>query len=400
MTVKLIVFLVLLARAFAQKSEGDSCVDEYTNTVGRCSKAETCQSAQVQFQQNGIRPTFCAYTFDGALVCCRDGGNILQQAKPTPAPDSRPVWNNNGGQDTRRVSERKCEQYSRGVVQTVDFIPLLPDPETMSVSASKCDYTGVELIVGGEKATLGEFPHMAAIGWANAEGGYSYNCGGSLISPRYVLTAGHCTRDPRAQNPAPVVVRLGEQNLDPTVQDGARPVEVPIKSILRYPEYKPPKRYHDLALLELATNVDFEANIRPACLWTQSGFGGYSKAIATGWGVTDARTQIPSKELQKVSLSLLENDYCDPLLAESRNRNWNGFQAGQLCAGELRGGKDTCQGDSGSPLQVASKDNQCIFHVVGIVSFGRKCAESGQPSVYTRVSHYLDWIESVVWPGE
>lgn len=54
----------------------------------------------------------------------------------------------------------ECKEYSRGVVEEVGFIPLIPDPEQLSVSAAKCDYTGVELIVGGENANQGEFPHM------------------------------------------------------------------------------------------------------------------------------------------------------------------------------------------------------------------------------------------------
>ncbi|XP_053622871.1 serine protease snake-like [Plodia interpunctella] len=393
------IFL-LLGVVSGQTREGDSCVEGYTNTVGVCTNAEKCRSAKEDFQKNGINPTFCKYSqFGVTIVCCRDNTNILNTAPPAK-DDGPPIWgsSNTNGPDNRRVSERKCEQYSRGVTERVDFIPLLPNPETMTISSAKCDYAGVELIVGGENANQGEFPHMAAIGFTNFENGYSFSCGGSLVSARFVLTAAHCTRDASARDPEPVVVRLGDQNIDPTVSDGAEPVDVAIRKIHKHPDYKPPKRYNDVALLELATAVEFQAAIRPACLWTRPGFGGHTKALATGWGVVDTVTQQSSKELQKVSLSLLENSVCGPLLGDIRN--WDGFVDSQMCAGELRGGRDTCQGDSGSPLQIASKENQCIFYVIGVTSFGKKCAQSGQPAIYSRVSSFLDWIESVVWPGE
>ncbi|XP_048002705.1 venom protease-like isoform X2 [Leguminivora glycinivorella] len=403
---KVLFILTLGHKVITQRNVGDQCVDQYTNTVGRCAPAQQCESARQDFQQNGIRPTFCSQSFDSAIVCCRDGNNIFQTAPPQVVQKNgdRPVWGtsgaSNGQTDRRRVSQRKCEEYSKSVVQTFSFLPLVPEPETVSISAPKCDYVKVELIVGGENAQLGEFPHMAAIGWVNFEDSYSFNCGGSLISTRWVLTAGHCTRDPRARDPNPAIVRLGDQNIDPSVQDGATPVEVPIKQIVKHPEYKPPRRYNDIALLELATDVDFSNTIRPACLWQRNDFDSYTRAVATGWGVIDVNTKETSKELQKVSISLLENDYCDQLLANSRNRNWQGFAPSQMCAGELRGGRDTCQGDSGAPLQVASRDNQCIFHVVGVTSFGAQCARSGRPAIYTRVASYLDWIESVVWPNQ
>ncbi|XP_069364373.1 venom protease-like [Maniola hyperantus] len=384
-------------------NQGDRCVLKNTNTVGECAPASKCQSARSDYQNNGIRPTICAYDSDTILVCCTDNTNIFDT--PVYQRPTRPVWGSFGTPSNKntRLSERKCEEYGRHVTQTVGFITLDAEPEKMTISAPKCDYNGVELIVGGENANQGEFPHMAAIGWVDVTDNYVFHCGGSLISSRFVLTAGHCTRTPNKllKDPSPKIVRLGDQNLNPSVRDNASPIDVPIKTIHKHPNYNSPSKYNDIALLELNADVDFETDIRPACLWTKPDFPGYAKAIATGWGVVDPKQPTKtSDELKKVSLSLLENDFCNETLRDTFYRHWGGFSDDQMCAGELRGGQDTCQGDSGSPLQVASRANKCIFHVIGVTSFGRACARSGKPAVYTRVSSYLDWIEAVVWPGE
>lgn len=54
------------------------------------------------------------------------------------------------------------------------------------------------------------------------------------------------------------------------------------------------------------------------------------------------------------------------------------------------------EGDSGGPLQ--SSEHKCLYTVLGVTSFGKDCGVLGAAGVYTRVSHYVPWIESLVWP--
>ena len=56
-----------------------------------------------------------------------------------------------------------------------------------------------------------------------------------------------------------------------------------------------------------------------------------------------------------------------------------------LCVGEE--GKASCQGDSGGPLV-------CDGELCGVVSSGVGCAQAEYPGLYTRISNYIEWIES------
>jgi hypothetical protein len=69
------------------------------------------------------------------------------------------------------------------------------------------------------------------------------------------------------------------------------------------------------------------------------------------------------------------------------------IDAQQLCAGIPSGPEaGSCQGDSGGPL-VALDALSCPVQV-GLVSWADGCGKANRPTVYTRVSAYVDWIES------
>lgn len=106
-----------------------------------------------------------------------------------------------------------------------------------------------------------------------------------------------------------------------------------------------------------------------------------------------------TNELQKAQLDLIDNLACTIRYNSSKEVPY-GVTPSMICAGDLRGGwtKGSCQGDSGGPLQVIHPRNLCVFQVIGITSFGEGCAIIDTPDVYTRVSHYISWIEGIVWP--
>lgn len=93
----------------------------------------------------------------------------------------------------------------------------------------------------------------------------------------------------------------------------------------------------------------------------------------------------------KVLLTVYSNNLCSKILERETIQN------SMLCVGKLEGGKDTCQGDSGGPLQIVLQEPYCMYSIIGITSFGKFCGFANYPAIYTEVSSYVPWIESIVW---
>ncbi|XP_026326178.1 serine protease snake-like, partial [Hyposmocoma kahamanoa] len=184
--------------------------------------------------------------------------------------------------------------------------------------------------------------------------------------------------------------------------NGLEPKDVIIIKIIVHPQYKSPKKYYDIALMELEHGVSFTNNVQPACLWRSFDTRPLgTKATLTGWGVIETARRTTSPILQVAEVDILDSKTCDNLLIPKKSRHWQRMYEHQLCAGILAGGVDACQGDSGGPLQVRinlpPSTQGAMHHLIGVTSFGFGCALPNAPGVYTRVSSFIDWIESIVW---
>ncbi|KRY22673.1 Transmembrane protease serine 9 [Trichinella patagoniensis] len=237
-------------------------------------------------------------------------------------------------------------------------------------------------IVGGWKAYDGSLPWMVHLTFP-AEEGFSQMCGGSLISVDgknstcLVLTAAHCVKlGNRYKEPGDILVAIRQNHLKHARNEA---IFFHVKNYVSH-FFHEDSLENDIAILRLEKWVLFTKYVRPLCLPSANmrlPIG--EECYAAGWG----RTNVEKEEgmLKIVKMRLQMSKFCPrPFIQEK-----------MLCAGNLGGGHDVCNGDSGGPLFCMVRDR---FYLFGIVSFGyNDCALQGASSAFVRVTSYLDWIE-------
>lgn len=250
-----------------------------------------------------------------------------------------------------------------------------PEPPELQELRSTCGIPVLhKRIVGGQEANPNQWAWMAAL--MRSETGEHY-CGGALISNRYVVTAAHCTVGLKAAN---ITVRLGAYD----IQEPSEHVkDIEVSRIRQHPQFQKDTFMNDIAVLRLKRPVMFNEYIRPVCLPQRSDETFFGKtAVAIGWG-TQSFGGPYSDVLREVKLVVWNNTQCRERFAQPITDVF-------LCAGPKKREGDACQGDSGGPLMVQSRSKQ--WTLIGVISWGIKCGEPGFPGIYTRITHFLDYI--------
>ncbi|XP_058466948.1 hepatocyte growth factor-like protein [Malaya genurostris] len=233
-------------------------------------------------------------------------------------------------------------------------------------------------IIGGKASRRGQWPWQVAILNRFKEA----FCGGTLVAPRWILTAAHCVRKR-------LYVRLGEHNLQ---QSDGTEMEFRVDSSIKHPRYDKKTVDNDVALLRLPRDVERSNFVGYACLPEryQTLPTGHTCTII-GWGKKRHNDDAGTDVLHEAEVPIITNDKCRAVYHDYT------ITKNMFCAGHKRGRIDTCAGDSGGPLlcRDTTKVNS-PWTIFGITSFGDGCGKKNKFGIYTKLPNYVDWVWSVI----
>ena len=232
-------------------------------------------------------------------------------------------------------------------------------------------------VIGGQPVPPGQFLDCVAVGCARA-----WDCTGTLIAPRVVVSAAHCVR-------CASFVFFGNDVRPVPPGDTSHPSVVAVEDRVRHPDYH--GGANDLLVLILAKPV----NVEPRRLAATAQIDDAPEARVMGFGWIDERERKKNPGEKRFVDLPIASPSCRGSLGGVADEDAYGCAPGLELVAKRNGRvlKDTCKGDSGGPLYIEEGGEWLLAAATSRATKGtaRLCGDGG---IYTRLDAYRPWIES------
>ncbi|KAG9281645.1 elastase-1-like [Astyanax mexicanus] len=235
-------------------------------------------------------------------------------------------------------------------------------------------------IVGGQVTSANAWPWQASLR-AQSSMCYNHVCGGVLIKAQWVLTTATCLQ----ANPIVMVV-LGEHDM--TAAESGKEQFYGVSATYIHPSWnRDLTAGNDIGLIRLTSPATLNSYIQLAPLPSLNQIlSRGTTCYATGWGTTQTGGLL-SAQLRQAYLPSVDYATCS-------SSTWWGSVAksNMICAGGT-GAASICTADGGGPLNCLVGGRYVVHGLSSFVS-SLGCNVVYKPSVFTRVSAYLTWVQS------
>lgn len=241
-------------------------------------------------------------------------------------------------------------------------------------------------IIGGSETSIASYPWLAYIAYRGPVERSS--CGGTVVSPRLILTAAHCvlTGTGKIAVASNFSVVTGVGDLRETTPDRISRVS----QVLVFPEYEPSRVLNDAALLVLTAPV--AAPALPLATSSDAALSAQGVPVeVAGWGLVDVDPPRASPVLRAAQSVVQSPAFCQRRLRRALPAYVSGSQ---ICVKSQPGsGVGLCNGDSGGPGIARRPDGTPVQ--IGIVSLkGALDCNPAVPQVLARVDRVSPWVEA------
>lgn len=294
------------------------------------------------------------------------------------------------------VVQHRGDMDHHGTDDPQKNIGFLSSDTTCGTYDNEFKYT--HLMTGGEKIVAGTWPWLVAIFRKETiASNLAFLCTGSLLTNRIVVTAAHCFQMNALQQIATneIVLSFGRHDIRDWADKNMRMSNV--QEIHVHPDYLKRRRLNlfdaDIAVVVAKDIIDFNAMIRPICLWPAKIDASVdiigSNGTLVGWGQPFENTE--SNTPRRLNLPIVSPENCFP---SGRVRGNHRI----FCAGSGMRGRAPCNGDSGSGLAMWVNG---AWYLRGVVSAAlgdpilNKC-DLNTFVIFTDILLFREWIDTFI----